>query len=71
MPTQKSFDQLLINMNLYQQAKNLAISLFIFHLLRRYVWLKNPDWLTTFWTISQQLIFPQNMKFLQEHKQII
>ena len=57
MFTQNIFHQLLIYINLYQNAK---IKLFI-DLFLRYGWLKNPAvWLAeTFWPISQEKKFPQ------------
>ena len=58
IPTQKPFDQLLIYVNLYQHAKNQAISLscsgdmFDWKILQF-------DWLKTFWPISHELKFSQ------------
>ena len=58
MPIQKFSDQLLIYVNLYQHAKNQAISLIY---SRDVVDLKilQFDWLKTFWHISQESEFSQ------------
>ena len=53
MPYQKIFNQLLIFVSLYQQAKNETISLF---------WSREilqSDWLIVFWPISQEKDFCQ------------
>ena len=62
---QKKFYQVLIYVNLYQHAKNQAISLIFW----RYGWLKNlAIWLAEniLAYISGTRIFP-NMEFVQEH----
>ena len=62
MPTQKSFDQLLINMNLYQQAKNLAISLFIFSFVPEICLIKKS------WFVNNILNHISTTKFSQKYE---
>ena len=55
-PTLIFFDQILISMNMYQHAKNKALSLFrdIAYLI-----ILQSDWPITFWSISQEPDFSQ------------
>ena len=55
-PTLIFFDQILISMNMYQHAKNQALSLFrdIAYLI-----ILQSDWPITFWSISQEPDFSQ------------
>ena len=53
MPTQKSFYQLLISMNLYRDAKNQPISSFCSRDIVDSKTLQS-NWLTEFWPISQE-----------------
>ena len=58
MPNQKMLDQFLIFVNLYQHAKNEAVSSIC---SREIVDLKilQSDWLTAFWSTSQEQDFSQ------------
>ena len=58
MPTQKSFEQILVYVKLYQHAKNQAISLICSRDMVDKKILQS-DWLKTFWPISQEQRFSQ------------
>ena len=52
-PIPRSFDQLLISMNLYQHAKNQAFSSFHYTDII-YLKILQSDWPKTFWYISEE-----------------
>ena len=58
MPIQKFSDQLLIYVNLYQHAKNQAISLICSGDMVDLKILQS-DWVRKFWPLSQEPEFPQ------------
>ena len=69
MPIQKIFDQLLIFVNLYQHAKNEAISTICFG-EKVYFKVLQSDWLRASWFLSQEQDFFQQ-RICRETKQII
>ena len=58
IPSPIFFNQLLISLNLYQYAKNQAISIFCYRNIFNFKILQS-DWPRTFWSISQEPDFPE------------
>ena len=67
IPTQKSFDQLLIFMNLYQHAKNQFIP-FVHSSDTVNFRVQIPDWKYPFFTMLNQNIFKQLLIFVNLHQ---